>query len=71
MAFAEFGRVSGKQLATDLATRTFEHIQLRKDKSKGKYNKLVPGIRPLSSLSLPMIRINLAMELGSAFLDTR
>ena len=66
MAFAEYGRASGKQWATELAARTFERIQLRKDNPKGKYNKLVPGIRPLRSLSLPMITINLAMELGSA-----
>ncbi|MBE3143970.1 MAG: AGE family epimerase/isomerase, partial [Planctomycetes bacterium] len=66
MAFAEYGRASGKQWATELAVRTFERIQLRKDNPKGKYNKLVPGIRAMRSLSLPMITINLAMELGSA-----
>jgi len=66
MAFAEYGRATGEKWATDLALKTFERIQLRKDNPKGQYNKLVPGIRPLRSLSLPMITINLAMELGSA-----
>jgi N-acylglucosamine 2-epimerase len=66
MAFAEYGRASGESWATDLAVRTFERIQVRKDNPKGQYNKLVPGVRPLRSLSLPMITINLALELGSA-----
>jgi len=53
-------------LATDLARHTFERIQFCKDNSKGKYNKLVPGIRPLHSLSLPIITINMALWLDSA-----
>jgi N-acylglucosamine 2-epimerase len=66
MAFAEYGRASGLQWAADLAAHTFERIQQRKDNPKGIYNKTIPGTRPLRSLSLPMITINLALELGSA-----
>lgn len=66
MAFAEYGRATGSPAATELAARTFERIQMRKDNPKGKYNKLVPGSRPMRSLALPMITINLALELGGA-----
>ncbi len=66
MAFAEYGRASGEKWATDLAVHTFERIQKRQAHPKGKYNKLVPGTRPMRSLSLPMITVNLAQELGGA-----
>jgi N-acylglucosamine 2-epimerase len=66
MAFAEFGRATGEAWATELAVRTFERIQARWDNPKGRYSKAVPGARPQKSLSLPMITVNLALELGSA-----
>jgi N-acylglucosamine 2-epimerase len=66
MAFAEYGRASGETWATELAVRTFERILARWENPKGKYNKLVPGSRPMRSMVLPMITINLAMELGAA-----
>ncbi len=66
MAFAEYGRASGDPAATRLAAATFERIQSRKDNPKGQYNKQVPGSRPMRSLALPMITINLALELGGA-----
>lgn len=69
MAFAEYGRASGESWATELALRTLERILARKDNPKGKYNKLVPGSRPMLSLVLPMITVNLAMEVGSALPD--
>lgn len=66
MAFAEYGRATGERWAADLATRTFGRILSRWDNPKGQYNKLVPGSRPMASLSLPMIVVNLAAELGEA-----
>ncbi|HOQ28563.1 MAG TPA: AGE family epimerase/isomerase [Armatimonadota bacterium] len=69
MAFAEFGRASGEEWATQLATRTFERILARWENPKGQYNKLVPGSRPMRSMVLPMITINLALELGGALPD--
>lgn len=66
MAFAEYGRASGESQATELAVRTFDRIQARWDNPKGKYNKLVPGSRPMRSMVLPMITVNLAMELADA-----
>ncbi|MEX0775404.1 MAG: AGE family epimerase/isomerase [Phycisphaeraceae bacterium] len=64
MAFAEFGRASGQAWATELGASTFQRILDRWDNPKGKYNKLVPGTRPMRSMVLPMITVNLAMELG-------
>ena len=66
MAFAEYGRASGEAWATELAVRTFERILARWENPKGRYNKLAPGSRPLRSMVLPMITVNLAMELGAA-----
>jgi len=66
MAFAEYSRATGEAAAAKLATETFERILARWENPKGKYNKLVPGSRPLRSLALHMIAVNLAMELGGA-----
>ena len=66
MAFAQYGRAAQAPWATDLATKTFERILKRWDNPKGSYNKLVPGARPMKSMVLPMITVNLAMEVGSA-----
>ncbi|MDH7568298.1 MAG: AGE family epimerase/isomerase, partial [Armatimonadota bacterium] len=69
MAFAEYGRASGHAWAMDVARQTFERILARWDNPKGQYNKLVPGSRPMRSMVLPMITVNLAMELGEAIPD--
>jgi N-acylglucosamine 2-epimerase len=69
LAFAEYGRAAREDWATKLATRTFERILARFDNPKGKYNKIVPASRPMRSLALPMILLNLAMELRSAIPD--
>ena len=69
MAFAEYGRASGEGWATELAVRTFERILTRWENPKGRYNKLVPGARPLRSMVLPMITVNLAMELAGSVPD--
>ena len=69
MAFAEYGRASGEAWAADLAIQTFERILARWDNPKGPYSKIVPGSRPTLSMTLPMIAINLAQELGAAIPD--
>jgi len=69
MAFAEYGRASREEWATDLAVYTFERILARWENPKGRYNKLVPGSRPMRSMVLPMITVNLALELGAALPD--
>jgi len=66
MAFAEYSRATGDAAASKLAIQTFDRIQTRLENPKGHYNKAVPGARPLVSLSLPMITINLALELAAA-----
>ncbi len=66
MAFAAYGRASGAGWAGALAVRTFERILARWDNPKGRYTKSVPGSRPLRALVLPMITVNLALELGGA-----
>jgi len=66
MALAQYGRAARADWATDLATKTFERIRQRWDNPKGPYNKIVPGTRPMKSLVLPMITVNLAMEVGAA-----
>jgi N-acylglucosamine 2-epimerase len=46
-----------------LAKNIFNNILARKDNPKGKYSKLVPGVRPMKSFALTMILSNLALEL--------
>jgi N-acylglucosamine 2-epimerase len=65
MAFSEFARASGEDWAGELAVDTFENIKKRADNPKGRYSKAFPGTRPLISLALPMITINLTLELKS------
>ena len=69
MAFAQYGRAAQADWATKLATQTFERILKRWDNPKGPYNKIVPGSRPMKSMVLPMITVNLAMEVGAALPD--
>ena len=69
MAFAQYGQAAKAGWATELATKTFERIIKRWDNPKGPYNKIVPGSRPMKSMVLPMITVNLAMEVGAALPD--
>ncbi len=69
MAFAQYGSAAKATWATELATQTFERILKRWDNPKGPYNKIVPGSRPMKSMVLPMITVNLAMEVGAALPD--
>jgi len=69
MAFSEYARASREDWAKELAVKTFNNIRRRSDNPKGRYSKTYPGTRPLLTLALPMITINLALELGSHIED--
>ncbi len=63
MAFGELFIATGKDDYANIARKTFNNILARRNNPKGKYNKLVPGSRPLKNFSLPMIMCNLALEM--------
>jgi N-acylglucosamine 2-epimerase len=63
MGLAQYAVASGSDQAAAVATATYRNIIERKDHPKGRYEKAVPGTRPLRSLALPMILSNLALEL--------
>jgi len=69
MAFAQYSKASNSAWALNLAKSTFANIEKRKSNPKGKYNKSVPGTRPLESLAVPMIDINLCTEMKEAIPD--
>ncbi len=64
IAFAEYARASGDQEALELAIRTYRRIQERQANPKGRYNKQVPGVRPLENLAFPMINLNISRILN-------
>jgi N-acylglucosamine 2-epimerase len=63
MAFGQLYKATGNEKYGQIAKNTFENILKRSDNPKGKYNKLVPGTRPLKGFSLPMILCNLSLEI--------
>ncbi len=63
MAASEYARASEDEEMRDLALRLFKSILRRRKKPKGKYEKAVPGTRPLETLAFPMILANLTTEL--------
>jgi len=63
MAFSQYALATGDREARRIAGDTYRNILRRKDNPKGRYNKAVPGTRPLKALSLPMILANLTLEL--------
>jgi len=62
MGFAQFALASGSQEAGDIALASFRNLLHRKDNPKGRYTKAVPGTRPMKSLAIPMILLNVALE---------
>ncbi|GHT68327.1 N-acylglucosamine 2-epimerase [Spirochaetia bacterium] len=56
-----------------LTKTTFDLYLSRRDNPKGRYNKIVPGARPLKSFAITMMLSNMALEmeasLGSAYVD--
>jgi len=63
MAFGSFANATGDEESANIAVQTYRNILKRRDDPKGKYNKLVPGTRPMKSHALPMILSNLVLEL--------
>ncbi len=63
MAFGQLALATNDQADAALALRTYHNILRRRDNPKGRYNKLVPGARPLKGFALPMILCNLTLEL--------
>ena len=63
MAFGQLYKATGNEEHAQVAKTTFENILKRSDNPKGKYNKQVPGTRPIKGFSLPMILCNLSLEI--------
>jgi N-acylglucosamine 2-epimerase len=63
MAFGQLYKATGQEEHAEIAKNTFENILKRSENPKGKYNKLIPGTRPLKGFSLPMILCNLSLEI--------
>lgn len=63
MAFAALYKADPQERYAKIARETFQHILMRQDNPKGKYNKAYPGTRNLKSFSLPMILSNLSLEM--------
>jgi len=60
IAFSEYAKAAGDDEAMDIAVKTYDRIQKRKDNPKGKYNKVVTETRSLKNLAVPMININIS-----------
>ena len=63
MAFGQYALATGCSEAADLALNTYHNILMRKENTKGQYEKRVPGTRPMKGFALPMILCNLSLEL--------
>ncbi len=63
MAFGQLYKATGEKRYKNIAVHTFDRILQRYNEPKGKYNKTVPGTRPLKGLSLPMILSNLVLDI--------
>lgn len=63
MGFSQYALASGDKGAREIAQKTFENILRRRDNPKGRYNKAVPGARPMKPISIPMILSNVVLEM--------
>ena len=63
MAFAQLYKATNDKEYKDIALDTFKNILKRRENSKGIYNKLYPGTRPMQGFALPMILCNLVLEM--------
>lgn len=63
MGFSQYALASGDTEAGELSLAIFENILRRRDEPKGRFSKAFPGTRPMRSFSLPMILLNLTLEL--------
>ena len=62
IAFSRFARVADDDAARQAAAGTYRNILARRASPKGRYDKAVPGARPMVSLALPMILASLTQE---------
>ncbi len=63
LALNEYAEMCGDSEAQEIAVDTYHNILSRKDNPKGKYEKSVPGTRPMKSFALPMILSLLSREM--------
>jgi len=66
MAFAQYFKASHEEWSRALAVQTYENIEKRKSNPKGKWTKPIGETRSFKALSVPMIDINLSMEMKEA-----
>jgi N-acylglucosamine 2-epimerase len=64
MAFGAYFAATGEQWAKDLSLCTFENIELRKSNPQGQWTKPIAETRAFSAISVPMIDLNLCLELS-------
>lgn len=70
MAFSQYAKITGDKEAKDIAIEAYNSFLERKSAPKGRYSKSFPSTRPMTSLSLRMIHLNLLLELDW-LLDTK
>ena len=63
VGLAEYGRISGKAWATEMAIDTWNRIQKRKANPKGPWTKQIGANRPILAMSFPMMQVWMAGEL--------
>jgi len=63
MAFSQYALAAGDEKAEEIARRTYRNILSRKENPKGQYEKRIAENRPLRSLGLSMILVNLSLEM--------
>ncbi|MDE6452368.1 MAG: AGE family epimerase/isomerase [Odoribacter sp.] len=63
MAFGQLSLATGSAEYADIARKTFDIILSKTGNPKGKWNKIVPGVRGMKGFALPMILCNLALEI--------
>jgi len=65
MAFSEYAKACGDEEAMEIAIKTYDRIQQRKENPKGKYNKAIGQTRSLKNLAIPMININISTVMNN------
>jgi len=63
MAFSAYANATKQPWAREISAEAYAHILARQENPKGKWAKGVPGTRSGKMLALPMILLNLCMEL--------
>lgn len=63
MGFAQYALASGEEESREIALRTWRNVLGRRGNPKGKYDKTFPGTRPIKALAVPLMLLNLALEM--------